>query len=110
VPGPLLLDQLPSKDSGQQDEHEACHRDPPRATGRAVDVRHRSSRGARSCGRQLLDRLLVNLIQNAVEANGQDLERCGGNQKEAAALLGISRRTLITRLDQYDLPRPRRRS
>jgi DNA-binding NtrC family response regulator len=38
------------------------------------------------------------------------LERAGGNQKEAAALLGISRRTLISRIEQYDLPRPRKRS
>jgi two-component system, NtrC family, response regulator AtoC len=37
------------------------------------------------------------------------LERSGGNQSEAAKLLGISRRTLVYRLDQYDLPRPRKR-
>jgi DNA-binding NtrC family response regulator len=37
------------------------------------------------------------------------LEKTGGNQKEAAELLGISRRTLISRLDEYKLPRPRKR-
>jgi DNA-binding NtrC family response regulator len=36
------------------------------------------------------------------------LQRAGGNQTEAAKLLGIARRTLIKRLDQYDLPRPRK--
>ncbi|AKT44043.1 sigma 54-interacting transcriptional regulator [Chondromyces crocatus] len=36
------------------------------------------------------------------------LERCGGNQTQAAKVLGISRRTLIDRLDAYDLPRPRK--
>jgi transcriptional regulator with GAF, ATPase, and Fis domain len=36
------------------------------------------------------------------------LEACAGNQTQAAKLLGISRRTLVTRLEQYRLPRPRK--
>jgi MoxR-like ATPase len=41
--------------------------------------------------------------QRIVEA----LEQCAGNQTKAAQLLGISRRTLVSRLGEYNLPRPR---
>ena len=37
------------------------------------------------------------------------LERTSGNQKEAAVLLGISRRTLINKIEAYGIARPRKR-
>jgi two-component system response regulator AtoC len=37
------------------------------------------------------------------------LETCAGNQTHAAQLLGISRRTLINKLEKFALPRPRKR-
>jgi len=36
------------------------------------------------------------------------LQKSGGNQSKAAALLGMSRRTLLHRLDEYGVPRPRK--
>ncbi|HEY8075733.1 MAG TPA: sigma 54-interacting transcriptional regulator [Labilithrix sp.] len=40
----------------------------------------------------------------------QALEKTSGNQKEAAKLLGISRRTLINKIEQYGIARPRKRT
>lgn len=40
----------------------------------------------------------------------QALEACSGNQTRAAELLGVSRRTLISRIEQFGIPRPRKKS
>jgi transcriptional regulator with GAF, ATPase, and Fis domain len=37
------------------------------------------------------------------------LAECGGNQTQAAQRLGISRRTLVHRLNEYALPRPKKK-
>jgi DNA-binding NtrC family response regulator len=37
------------------------------------------------------------------------LARRGGNLSEAARQLGISRRTMVSRLGDYGVPRPRKR-
>jgi transcriptional regulator with GAF, ATPase, and Fis domain len=37
------------------------------------------------------------------------LEACEGNQTHAAKILGIARRTLIMRIEEYGLPRPRKK-
>ncbi|WP_437521408.1 sigma 54-interacting transcriptional regulator [Sorangium sp. So ce726] len=42
--------------------------------------------------------------QRIVEA----LEKCVGNQTYAAKMLGISRRTLVSKIEKYNLPRPRK--
>jgi len=36
------------------------------------------------------------------------LSKCGGNQTQAAELLGLSRRTFVQRLSDYGVPRPRK--
>lgn len=40
----------------------------------------------------------------------ESLDECGGNQTLAARRLGISRRRLVDRLEEYGVPRPRKRS
>ncbi|MFT3924081.1 MAG: sigma-54 dependent transcriptional regulator [Myxococcales bacterium] len=55
-------------------------------------------------------RLLKELEQFERDRIVDALARCAGNQTSAAELLGISRRTLVTRLREFDLPRPRRRA
>lgn len=37
------------------------------------------------------------------------IEACNGNQTRAAQVLGVSRQTLINRLEKWNLPRPRKR-
>ena len=38
------------------------------------------------------------------------LEACGGNQTQAAEMLGMSRRTLVNRLNEHEIPRPRKKT
>jgi DNA-binding NtrC family response regulator len=58
--------------------------------------------------------VLVELEHRLAEAQRERVVRaladCAGNQTQAAKLLGISRRTLVTRLEAYRLPRPRKRA
>ena len=58
-----------------------------------------------------LDELPDQLRQRASEAERKKiveaLEACSGNQTRAAKLLGITRRVLVRRLQNYNIPRPR---
>jgi DNA-binding NtrC family response regulator len=51
--------------------------------------------------RQRIDELERDRILDA-------LARCGGNQTKAAKMLGLPRRTLVSRLGKYGVPRPRK--
>ena len=61
-------------------------------------------------GALMPDQLRQPLEEFERERIAEALARCGGNQTQAARLLGLSRRTLVKRLTQYRLPRPRLRS
>ena len=63
----------------------------------AVDV----PRAAQTQLPEQIDKLERSRILGALDA-------AGGNQSQAARALGISRKTLIRRLDKYGVPRPRK--
>lgn len=76
------------------------------STGNAVDpqaVPAGEHVGDAAAGARLRQDLATFERQRIAEA----LEKCAGNQTKAAQLLGISRRTLVSRLGEYNLPRPR---
>jgi DNA-binding NtrC family response regulator len=52
-------------------------------------------------------------LKNAIEELERErilqaLKECGGNQSQAAKVLGMSRKTFVRRLDQYNITRPRK--
>jgi transcriptional regulator with GAF, ATPase, and Fis domain len=74
--------------------------------GSKQSTRPPGTRGATGKGLPLTSELEALEKARIIEA----LEQCKGSQKDAAALLGISRRTLLYRLDAHGLPRPRKRA
>ncbi|WP_437735012.1 sigma 54-interacting transcriptional regulator [Sorangium sp. So ce1335] len=74
------------------------------APARAADEDAGAARPGQSAGdlRRELDAIERRRIVDA-------LEQCAGNQTQAAALLGMPRRTFVARLDAYGIPRPRKR-
>jgi DNA-binding NtrC family response regulator len=64
----------------------------------AIDEGHLAVRLADNPGESEPDRIL------------RVLDECGGNQSEAARVLGIPRRTFLRRLDELGVARPRKRS
>jgi DNA-binding NtrC family response regulator len=69
----------------------------------------RSARGAEAGGAEIP---ITDLTPDELEERKRILDaltQCAGNQSKAAARLGISRSTLINRLDAYRIGRPRKR-
>ena len=84
------------------------------AAGAQIGPEHLSAgggRGAHNDGLGPADEPLN--LREAIEATerrciARALEQASGNQTEAAKLLGVSRQTLVSRLDAYHMPRPRK--
>lgn len=81
----------------EQHRRDAVQREAQRLRVRALD-------GAGVSPARLRDAMEAHDRERIVQA----LEQCMGNQTRAAALLGISRRTLVERIRVYGLPRPRK--
>ncbi len=87
--GPVTLEHLPLERMGGA---------PPKDNGAVVATAGVSSPDLRS-EVAALER------QRILDA----LEKCAGNQTQAARLLGMPRRTLVKRLTAYEIPRPRKK-
>ncbi len=74
---------------------------------------HEQGLMVRGSAESCTDAAIPNGLRSDLEAYERErimraLEECQGNQTKAAKMLGISRRTLITRIETYGLPRPRK--
>src|SRR5262249_9415749 len=56
-----------------------------------------------------MDRLRAQMHELERQRIVQALDQCAGNQTQAAELLGMSRRKLVMKLEEYQLPRPRKK-
>jgi transcriptional regulator with PAS, ATPase and Fis domain len=97
------------------------------ATGAAIEVEHVALDLPNEPGDTLgaeadttvvgVSNAFVRSLYTGVAGDGEELEKervisaleaCGGNQTRAAKLLRVSRRTLVNRMDEFNLPRPRK--
>lgn len=121
--GPMLASHLPEDPLPSDDPHDAESTDVHFSGGIAAEAPTLGSHGrlAPLLGRSLPAREDVNhrpamfpatldapVVSSEQERVLNALRVCGGNQTRAAEMLGVSRRTLINRLESLNLPRPRK--
>jgi DNA-binding NtrC family response regulator len=89
---------LDTRDRGRDTATMPVHRvSPDRISSPAIQAEPRDSRPLATAVADLERQRIVDA-----------LEQCGGNQTRAARILGISRSTLVARLEEFGLPRPRK--
>jgi DNA-binding NtrC family response regulator len=112
--GPILSEHLPTEKMGATLAAVAARAPEPAAPAReadgdAFDGGERTQRvplASSSETPRLADQIGALERQRILDT----LEQCGGNQTKAAKVLGISRNTLIARLDAYRIARPKKPS
>jgi len=106
---------LPLERLGKTLSHERVSELPPVPAETAAPPAARPGTYSYAPGRNAVREEVVSGVPAGVEDDPERarivtaLEQCAGNQTHAAELLGISRRTLISRIERYGLKRPRRR-
>lgn len=98
---PIDISHLPMEKLGAPVLFSPSERTGPKPSTETTVVIHESRGPAESSLQSELSEMERDRILAA-------LESCGGNQSRAAKMLGISRQALVRRLDQYDVPRPRK--
>jgi two-component system response regulator AtoC len=78
---------------------------PTRLVGARIESAPQSAPRSSGAPRKLADELDEIERRRIVDA----LEQCAGSQSRAATVLGISRSTLLARIDHYQIPRPRKK-
>jgi DNA-binding NtrC family response regulator len=98
---------MPNDAKAQRHSDEGHRAEAHRAEAHASPADEMPQRGQPESSRSL-DELRDDMAELDKRRIVAALDQCAGNQTKAAQLLGISRRTLVSRLDTYDLPRPRK--
>jgi DNA-binding NtrC family response regulator len=108
LPEDFVLDELPSSASGGEVPAmlDATMGDPDVTS--VIAPRDMSDRGASARSFEISHTVSLSPAEDERQRVLAALASCGGNQTRAAKLLGFSRRTLVNRLREYNLPRPKK--